>query len=174
MVKFGGSMSKFWDRGLMREPVEIATMGSSGPWYQPTVKAHSLLGRRAVAKGQMTTSDVAAQIEANLSYLLPKNGTGHAPTRQMARTWEKTSPDYPEWAINNGLVNQTDLLPWAKSQLRISGEGNDGAGARRVGRGSRKPDSAAARSRRANKGRRVKAKPTISPGVWYPYPTPNP
>ena len=121
----------------MTEPVLYAAMESSGTWYAPTVKAHSMLGRRASGEGLMSSSDVAAQIETCLGEYLPKNGTGHAPTRQTVIKWERDFPGYPEWALDNGLINRSVLLPWAQSQMKIKGKNSSRRLPRKQGRGTK-------------------------------------
>ncbi len=90
---------------------------SGGPWYDPVIKAHCLLGRRACREGLMSYQTVKAQIESNLSPYLEKTNRQGTPSLEMIRRWEKQWPDYPEWALRNGMVTESDLLPWGKGQV---------------------------------------------------------
>ena len=145
----------------MTEPVLYAAMESSGPWYAPTVKAHSMLGRRASGEGLMSSSDVAAQIETCLGEYLPKNGTGHAPTRQTVIKWERDFPGYPEWALDNGLIIRSVLLPWAQSQLKIKGKNSSRRLPRKQGRGKSRSSSTTS-SRRVGQSGWSRKKPAAA------------
>jgi hypothetical protein len=111
--KFGQNLSKLW--GIM----DVAEMSSGGPWYRPVVRANAMLGHRAARKGWMSYRDVEAQIEAKLLGGSVKTDRWKAPSQQTVRNWEKEHPDYPEWAVHIGLISETDLLPWAREQLKF-------------------------------------------------------
>ena len=92
-------------------------MESGGPWYPPIVMAHALLGRRAMQAKKINYPTVKAQIETKLRPELEANGKEFAPTLRTVRNWGKAHPDYPEWALKNGLIQEADLLPWALDYL---------------------------------------------------------
>lgn len=157
----------------MTEPVLYAAMESSGPWYAPTVKAHSMLGRRASGEGLMSSSDVAAQIETCLGEYLPKNGTGHAPTRQTVIKWERDFPGYPEWALDNGLINRSVLLPWAQSQLKIKGKNSSRRLPRKQGRGKSRSSSTTSSRRVGQSGRSRKNPAAATPSNFLIFKMPG-
>ena len=97
--------------------MRIARMRSKGHWYDPAVRANSILGRRAGRKGQMPWASVVAQIETQLVGKLATTGRERGPSRQMARNWERKDPGYPERALQAGVIGRSDLLPWAAKHL---------------------------------------------------------
>ena len=98
--------------------IQYAGMGSKGPQYDPTIRVLAILGRRSADKGLLPYSSVQAQIETHFRSRLKATYEYKAPTRQTALRWEKSHPDYPEWALRNGLISRSNLLPWAAEQLR--------------------------------------------------------
>lgn len=127
-LRFGVSHSKLTGRNRklvkFRERLKlgeflmpIARMRSKGPWYDPAVRANSILGRRAGRKGQMPWSSVIAQIETQLKGKLATTGRKRGPTRQTVRAWERKDPGYPEKALETGVIGRSDLLPWAPKYL---------------------------------------------------------
>jgi hypothetical protein len=100
-----------------RGHVLTVELSSRGPWYDPLIKAHAMLGHRSVRKRQMPYSTVTAQIEAKLRASLAKTSKERAPSIRMVQNWEEDWPDYPEWAMRVGLINKEELLPWAREYL---------------------------------------------------------
>ncbi len=95
----------------------VAEMGSSGHWHSPVVRVHGILGRRAMRTRRMTQADVQGQMAKLSRHLRGKS----PPSAQAIRDWETANPNYPEWAVRNGLVTKDQLLPWALEML--SGQG---------------------------------------------------
>ncbi len=100
---------------MQRMPV--VEMGSRGPQYNPLIKTISILGRRASRSGRMSYSDVRARIETNLREQLLKCNKSSAPTSKIAKIWEDSMPDFPEWALRTGMISEGDLPQWAREQL---------------------------------------------------------
>ena len=97
--------------------MRVARMESQGFWYDPAVVANSIIGRRANRAGKMPLGSVKAQIETRLSGKLAATGQLRAPSRQMVRLWELKDPLQPEKALKSGLIQPSDLLPWAAEYL---------------------------------------------------------
>jgi hypothetical protein len=114
-------MAEVWTGSNQDEdqPTEWAEMGSSGPWYDPIVRANCILGCRAVKSRKLRWQDVGAQIETRLRPVL-KSGA-KAPTSRSANKWESETPDYPEWALSQGLITKADLVPGVAAFVRESG-----------------------------------------------------
>ncbi len=95
----------------------VARMSSKGPQYDAVVKAAAMLGQRAVRKGQIRYAAVEVGIQDQLSLHLSRASKDRAPSQQMVRDWTKQQPDFPEWAVGNGLVSAAALPAWARGQL---------------------------------------------------------
>ena len=100
--------------------METLRMESGGPWYNPIVMAHAILGRGAMRANRINFPAVSAQIESKLRPDLEATHKDRGPTLQTVRKWEKTHPDYAEWAIKTGLIEEAQLLDWAREQLKRS------------------------------------------------------
>jgi hypothetical protein len=89
---------------------------SHGFQHHPIVRANCILAHRAITDKKMSYGDVTAQIELHLRDLLlgPEKAS---PSPRMIRNWARDYPNYPEWAVSNGIVKKGDLLVWAREHL---------------------------------------------------------
>ena len=94
---------------------QFAYLGSSGPWYSPLIKVHCMLGRRSAATGWMSYEDVKGQISTHFRNELKGK---EPPSDVTAWKWERARPDYPEMTLALGIVEWSELLPWAEVEIR--------------------------------------------------------
>ena len=99
--------------------IRYARMESGGPWHSPLVRAICQLGYREMKNGKFRFEDLRGRLETTLRRQL---GTKNAPSLETIRRWQKDQPDYPEFAVRNGLIDRAHLPSWARNRLVATGD----------------------------------------------------
>jgi len=88
---------------------------SRGRQYAPVVRALYILARRAMAKGEVTATEVEDKV-ANLvaGYLEDRP----LPVATTMWKWEREEPDLPERLLRAGLLRPEVLPTWLRCHLR--------------------------------------------------------
>lgn len=91
------------------------TVQGRGRHYAPLVRALYILARRAMAKGEVTATEVEAKV-ANLAveYFESRD----LPVSATLWKWEREEPDLPERLLNSGLLRPQSLPDWLRCHLR--------------------------------------------------------
>lgn len=96
----------------------FARMSSKESWYSAKIRANCILSRRCVERTDYSLSDMQGLLSDQLKGQFGGYGL---PSETTIREWERMTPDFPDRAVTDGLVDLQEILPLLRADLSLEG-----------------------------------------------------